>query len=253
MPAAYDKYDYPSYWGGRTYEHKSEIIAIKSMLDHIPKIHNILDIGAGYGRLTSSYLYRVKKAILADPSAKLLSIARENLKHIDYKKVTILQSTIENLPKKIKPHSLDAILMVRVIHHISDTEKAIKIVNKLLLSGGYFILEFANKKHFKATWTEILKGNITFPLDIFPKDIRSKKNIKRKTLPFINYHPDIIFKLLEDNDFEIIKKRSVSNFRNSYIKQLFPLDALIKIEDLLQEPLAYFNFGPSIFLLCKKR
>ena len=32
MPAAYDKYDYPSYWIGRDYEHGSEVIAIEGFL-----------------------------------------------------------------------------------------------------------------------------------------------------------------------------------------------------------------------------
>jgi hypothetical protein len=51
MPAAYDTYDYPSYWEGRDYEHGSEEIAIKGFLNRIAKIKTALEIGAGYGRL----------------------------------------------------------------------------------------------------------------------------------------------------------------------------------------------------------
>jgi 2-polyprenyl-3-methyl-5-hydroxy-6-metoxy-1,4-benzoquinol methylase len=143
--------------------------------------------------------------------------------------------------------------MIRVIHHLENPEKVIKIVNKLIKPGGYLILEFANKSHGKAVFKEICKGNLTFLLDIFPKDMRSSKSIKKKTIPFINYHPDSIIKMLQDNGFKIIEKRSVSNIRSTKIKNSISLRSLLAIEKLLQKPLSYINFGPSIFLLVRKK
>jgi ubiquinone/menaquinone biosynthesis C-methylase UbiE len=250
MSAAYDGYDYPSYWTDREYEHRSEILTIKSFLKKIPKLNNFLEIGSGYGRLLDSYVYRVKKVTLSDPSAKLLSLARKNNTH--NKKVNFVHSKIENLKGKIHPKTQDAILMVRVLHHIENVDNTFKIINRLLIDKGYFILEFANKKHFKATFSEFTKGNFTFPLDIFPKDLRSKINIQKNTLPFINYHPDIIFKKLNENGFEILEVRSVSNFRQSFLKDLFPIETLILFETYLQKFLAKLHFGPSLFVLARK-
>ena len=45
MAAAYDNYDYPSYWQGREYEHQSDVIALKSLLDQIPAIRALLEVG----------------------------------------------------------------------------------------------------------------------------------------------------------------------------------------------------------------
>jgi ubiquinone/menaquinone biosynthesis C-methylase UbiE len=252
MPAAYDYYDYPSYWEGRDYEHESEIFAIRSFVEKIPKIDNILEIGCGFGRLSKAYLYRSKKAILSDPSAKLLSIARNSIHTSNDKKVRFLHSNINNIKNRIKKGSQDVVIMVRVLHHLKDVDLAFSTINRLLNDKGYFILEFANKRHFKATVSEFFKGNFTFPLDIFPKDIRSKKNIKKNTLPFLNYHPDTITKKLKNQGFEIIETRSVSNFRNSFIKNYFPLEALLNFEGLLQRTLSKMGFGPSIFVLCRK-
>ena len=251
MPAAYDTYDYPSYWEGREYEHSSEIIALKSLLQKIPKIKTVLEIGAGYGRLTPTYLYRGKKIILSDPSLKLLGLAKKEFKQD--KKIKLIQSKAENLANKIRTKSIDLAVMVRVIHHLKDPGKVFKIIHKTLKPGGYFILEFANKRHGKAVFQQICKGNLTFLLDIFPKDIRSKKHKKKKTLPFINYHPDNIIHMLEESGFKLVEKRSVSNIRSDHMKRWLTPDTLIKLEETLQKPLSCINFGPSIFLLLRKK
>lgn len=251
MSAAYDTFDYPSYWLGRDYEHKSEVIAIKTLLNKIPKIKTILEIGAGYGRLLPTYSFRSKKVIVTEPSARLLKIARQNFRN--KKNIVFIQSGVQNLPNKIRPKTVDLIIVIRVLHHIEDTDTAIKIINKLLTPGGYLILEFANKTHFKALINELFKGNLGFIKDENRVDIRSAKSIKKKTLPFFNYHPKAISKILTDNGFEIVEKLSVSNIRSPFLKKILSVDLLIYIESKLQKVLSKLNFGPSIFILAKKR
>jgi len=249
MAAAYDTFDYPSYWIGREYEHKAELLAINSFLSKIKKIGNILDIGAGFGRLTPTYIFRAKKIILSDPSSKLLAIAK---KQFNKNNVFLIRSSIEKLPLKIKSNSIDLIIIVRVLHHIENYESAIDTIYKLLKNKGYLILEFPNKLHLKATIAEFFKGNLTFLLDIFPKDVRSSKSIKNHTLPFYNYHPDVVKSLLKNKGFNIIDERSVSNVRSPLIKKLLPIETLLFFERILQKPLSKISFGPSIFLLVRK-
>lgn len=251
MSAAYDNYDYPSYWKNRDYEHKSEFIAIKGLLTKIPKINKILEIGTGFGRLIPAYHFRAKKIVVSDPSACLLSIARN--KHKKIEKIEYLQSGILNIKNGLKSKKFDLAIMVRVLHHIDNIDNAFTIVSSLLTKNGYFILEFPNKSHLKASIRNIFKGNFTYPINIFPIDIRSKKNINKKTLPFINYHPDQICEKLKTAGFEIIEVRSVSNIRSTLVKKLFPLNLLLDIENLVQKPLSKLNFGPSYFVLARKR
>ncbi len=251
MPAAYDNYDYPSYWKGRDYEHRSEFLAIRNLLLKIPKVERAIEIGAGFGRLLPSYQFRVKKALLTDPSSKLISKAR--IKYKNNKKVEFMQSGIDNLKNKRKARNFDLCLMVRVLHHIEDVDEAFKTVSLILKNKGYFILEFANKNHLKASVKRMLKGDFTFPISIFPVDIRSKKHIKNNTLPFINYHPDQIYEKLKLAGFEIIETRSVSNIRSTFLKKLFSLNMLLDIEKKLQIPFSKINFGPSLFVLARKR
>ena len=247
MSAHYDSYDYPSYWNDRDYEHKAEVLALKAFLKKIPKIKSILEIGAGYGRLTPTYLFRSPKITLADPSGKLLKIAKGSIKA---KRVIFIHSTIENLPIKIKGSSYDLIILVRVLHHINDVDGAFSIVRKLLSDNGYFILEFANKCHLKAIISEFLHGNFTFRHDIFPKEISGKKS-KIKKISFKNYHPDTIRENLKKQGFKIIEERSVSNVRNPFIKKYIPKEFLLYFEKYFQKFLSKISFGPSIFILAK--
>lgn len=249
MTAAYDTYDYPRYWQERDYEHESEILAIGSFLSKIGKINSLADVGCGFGRLVPAYKRSSKKVTLIDPSQKLLNIAK---KKCVSSKFIFSKSDVEDLKTKIKKNSFDTVLMVRVMHHVEDIDQAFQNLNFILKKDGYLIIEFANKLHGKALILNLLRGNFTFPIDIFPVDIRSKKNKKKNSIAFNNYHPSLIKEKLRENGFKIKEIRSVSNFRSESIKNIVPQNILLSMESLLQKPLSRVYFGPSIFILAKK-
>lgn len=252
MSKAYDTYNYPKYWKNRDYEHESENIVITEFLDLLKLKHiKIIDIGCGYGRVTETYKDKVNKITLTDPSQSLLDIAKTNNKHS--RKIKYKKSTIQNLSKNFKKNSHDLAICVRVFHHVENIDKALKNINYVLDKNGYLILEFANKLHGKAIFKNFLKGNFTFPLDIFPIDRRSKKNIKKQSILFLNHHPDVVAKSLEEQGFKILEKRSVSNFRYKLIKKTLPMNILLFLEKHTQKLFSKFDFGPSIFILAKKK
>lgn len=259
MAADYDNYDYPAYWSGRDYEHESEVVAIRAFLQKIPKIKNMADFGCGFGRLVPYYLHRTKMLTLLDPSRKLLAVAKKALdRHkSDWqtkgKKITFVQRKIETINTLYKRPKFDLVIMVRVMHHIVDPKKTIKNISNSINPGGYLILEFANKIHGKALVANFLHGNFTFPIDIFPADRLTAKNKRKKTIPFFNYHPDVMMDILKKQGFKIIEVRSVSNIRSSWAKRNIPISTLVEIEKLLQKPLSKLFFGPSIFILAKKK
>jgi len=251
MAAAYDTFDYPSYWIGREYEHRSEVIALKAFLSKIKRIKTILEIGAGFGRLAPIYSYRAKRVILSDPSSKTLKVARNAFK--DKKNFRFIHSSLENIPNKLRASSVDLIIMIRVLHHIKDVNQAFDIICRTLKPGGYLIFEFANKKNLKATMRNILKWNISFFGDKSTTDMRSLKSIRRGTIPFLNYHPEKIKSILDNFGFEVIEERSVSNIRSTFLKRIFSTDLLIFLERHMQTPFSFLDIGPSIFILAKKR
>lgn len=246
MSSYYDNFDYPSYWIGREYEHKAEVIAVNSFLSKIPQIRNLMEIGSGYGRLSSVYLQKAKNIYLTDPSSKLLSLAGRK---IPKNNVNYIHSSLENLNHKLK-NKMDLIVMVRVLHHIKSISGSFNQIYNFLNPNGYLILEFANKLNLKSILREIIKGNTTVFFDIFPKDIRSNKSTK--TIQFNNYHPGYVMDLLKNSGFEIIEVRSVSNIRIQLLKRCIPLCILCSIEKSVQRLFSFINFGPSTFVLAKK-
>lgn len=248
MSAAYDNYDYTSYWKGRDYEHQAEVYALKKLLEKVPKVNSLIEIGAGFGRLVKEYEHKAQRVFITDPSAKLLKMAREIYREPKY---VFIQSSVENISKKIKKGTLDLAIIVRVLHHLKDAEESLESVSTLLKPGGYLILEYPNKLHFKARIKEYMKGNFTFAHDILHSDIRSIRN-KENCLPFYNYHPFVIDEYLKKANFTILEKRSVSNIRSRRIKRLLSPAVLFKITHRFQKLLGYIDFGPSIFVLARK-
>ena len=251
MTAAYDSYDYPKYWQDRSYEHNAEVVALNHFFSVIKKKENLVDIGCGHGRLCQEYMDVFKKITLVDPSKKLLKVAQKEC--TGEGKLSFVQSTVEEIHNKITSNNYDVALLVRVLHHIDNPDTAFLQVSKLLKDKGYFIVEFANKVHGKALIRQFIKGNFTFLLDIFPNDRRSKKNIKDSTISFVNHHPDKIEDSLAKNGFKIVERLSVSNVRNSFLKNHIPMKTLLVIEKFFQGMFAKINFGPSIFILAQKK
>lgn len=239
------RFDYRQYWQTREYENQAEKIALKRLLELIPKSQRgrIIDIGAGFGRLTSIYAPLFKNCLLIEPSAKLLKEA-ENFCQ-PYSHLSFQRSFVEKLPAE--DNSFDVALMIRVAHHLQDLEKMIVEVKRILKPNGYFILEFANKTHFKNRLEAIFHFNWRFFADHTPESLKTK----RLSNPFFNYHPNQIKTLLLSHDFQIVKSLSVSNFRNSWMKKLMPLKLLLWLENIRQGISLHQNLhlGPSIFVL----
>lgn len=251
MGAYYDTYDYTSYWNEREYEHESEVISLKSLLNQIPEVSKALEIGGGFGRLVPHFSYRAKSVTLTEPSAKLLSLAKDRLSNLN--NVVFVQSTLENLIKKFRKNSFDLVVMIRVMHHLPNHKQVFATINSLTAPNGYLIIEFANKIHFKAAASQVLKGNFKYITNPETLDIRSEKSKKQKTIAFVNYHPIVITKGLEEAGFKVLDIRSVSNIRSPFVKKYIPKSVLLGLEKLLQKPLSYIYFGPSIFILAQKR
>jgi len=249
--AFYDRCDYRSYWHHRDYENQAETIAIKSFLKLIPHPQEkiLVDIGAGFGRHAPTYQPLFKKAILIDPSQKLLQQAKKLLINLPH--LTLKQGKAEKIP--LKNASCDVALLIRVIHHLPQVNPAFKEVNRILKPGGFFLLEYANKIHLKARIKAALRGDFRFSKRKKAIDRRSAGNRDSESIAFLNYHPQVIARELKKNGFEIISKRSVSNFRSPLLKKIVPLKILLWGEKITQTAFAPFNFGPSIFILAKKR
>ncbi|MGH7241600.1 MAG: hypothetical protein ACREGB_04865, partial [Candidatus Saccharimonadales bacterium] len=85
-----------------------------------------------------------------------------------------------------------------------------------------------------------------------PVDIRSAKNKNDDEIPFVNHNPKTVIRQFEHAGLRVERVLSVSNLRSTTLKQHVPMNVMLSVEKLLQQPLSSMYFGPSIFFLVKK-
>ena len=246
-------FDYQQFWKDRQYEHLAEVEVLVKFLRKVRQsIHKdplrVLDIGAGYGRLSSSYLFLADQAVLLEPSVVLRKKAKKRLKK--FSNFEIEGKTIEEA--QFPDHSFNLIVMIRVLHHLASSQKAIKKINRWLTPGGYLILEFPNKLNFGNFLRNLKKGSLKGFYSLEAEDRRSLENISKDGIPFLNFHPRWIKEALRQEGFLIVNWISVSNWRSPRLKKLLPSPVLIILERLTRRFLSLFSYGPSFFVLAKK-
>lgn len=238
-------FNYKKYWEERTYENQADRIALETLIGLIPLKNSLLELGVGFGRLTPIYCRKFNRCYLLDPSKKMLTSAK---KLLSSQNLIFKNGFAEEIP--YEDNKFNSVLLIRTFHHLKNPQQVIKEINRVLKPEGYLILEFANKMHLKAKIKALLTFNLNFLFSPKPKHIGKKVP---GCIPFLNYHPKEVKKMIESNDFVIKKTISVSNFRSSSLKKTLPLNFLIFLEKIFQKLPVWFYWGPSIYFLCQKQ
>ena len=232
-------YDYTKYWDGRGYENESEFIALRKLLPKgYSKDRKVIDIGGGFGRLLPVLRERFGDITIFDYSQKLLNIAQNKAEDLGLEIKTV-NGDVNKICDLVED-KYDCVTMIRVSHHLDDLEKVFMQIKNLLNDDGIFILEIANKVHFKSVVGNLLKCNFKY-FNI------SSVSVATKDVTFLNHHPKYVEGVLKNLGFTIQDTLSVSNFRHPFIKKAVPIDILLKIEKLMQNIGSKVYFGPSIF------
>jgi len=134
------------------------------------------DMGCGSGRWAKLIAPKVKKLHCIDPSPAI-NIAKNNLK--SFKNCEFHNKGVSNI--NFSEESMDFGFSLGVLHHVPDTEAAIKSCVRLLKKNSPFLIylyySFDNKPFFyKVVWkiTEILRfiiSRLSYPLRYFCSQI----------------------------------------------------------------------------------
>ena len=246
--AFYDNYDYKEFWKGRDYESESDAVAV---VDFLKKTKTdttcIIDVGGGLGRLVPYYAKAFESAILLDPSIQQLEETKARI-GMEYPNLSFIRGIAQNIP--VANGSVDVVVCVRVSHHIPEIKEALAEYKRILVPEGCLILDIANKRHMKARlkafWSKEKRKKLASvdPVKVYGDE---------EEVPYVNHNPHRTIKEIEDLGFEILAIRSVSNLRSRLLKRIFPLSVLMSIERAIQIPLGKVFFGPSIFILARKK
>ena len=238
----YNGYDYKKiFWedADRKYEDMADRLAIRRLLPK--KMDEFVDIAGGYGRLAKEYLGKAKKVWIFDYSQTELDDAKKEFG----KKVNTKQGDIYNIP--FSDNTFDGMIMVRATHHFKEMDKVMKELHRILKPGGVLVIEVANKKTLPKMFRYWFKKSDVNPFDKNPSSLKELNGDG-----FFNYHPKWMEDLFRKTGFEIEEILSVSNFRSAKLKKIFGTKNLVKMEKVMQKPLAKIRFAPSIYYKLKK-
>ncbi len=241
----YENYDYLEFWedNKRLYEDRSERMALAGLLRGTERKDRIfIDIGCGFGRLFGEYK-DFTHIIMIDYSLKNIRNARLKIKKFfkgDEEKLSrifFIVADAANIP--LRSNIADAILTVRMVHHLADPEIYFDEVARILKNGGHYFLEFANKRNLKNILRFLIGRMDTSPFNAAPSQIGET---------ILNFHPRHITGFLKKRGFEIKRRISVSNFRLNSLKRIFGIRFLLLLERVYQGTFSFLLWGPSIFI-----
>jgi ubiquinone/menaquinone biosynthesis C-methylase UbiE len=233
----YEGSDYQQrFWdeGGRSYEDAVEAIALKRLLPSSGEF--MLELGAGAGRNTLRYK-RYERIALLDYSRTQLIQARERLG--ESSRFLYVAADVYKLP--FVSGLFDSATMIRTLHHMADPELALTQVARVMSPDGVFILEFANKRNFKAMLRYMFGKQSWSPY--------SHEPVEFAALNF-DFHPQAVRGYLHDAGFRIERQLSVSHFRVGFLKKHFPLKLLVGLDSFLQHIGGIIQISPSVFSRC---
>ncbi len=138
----YEGQDYEQFWVGPGKEYLDR-------LEHLVVAHALrggdamVDIGAGFGRLVSCYIDKYRSVNLVEPASNLRDTARRTYGD----RAAYHDASVTTLP--FASRSLDAVLLVRVFHHLGDPSDALREIHRVLKPGGTLVFNFSNKRNLK--------------------------------------------------------------------------------------------------------
>ena len=221
--------------GGRSYEDAVEAIALKRLLPNEGGF--MLELGAGAGRNTPRYAQYERIALL-DFSRTQLEQAQARLGKSE--RYLYIAADVYRLP--FVSGIFDGATMIRTLHHMADPELALAQVRRVMVPGGMFILEFANKRNLKAILRYLFGKQDWNPFDLAPVEF-TKLNF--------DFHPKAVRSYLQGTGFQLKKQLTVSHFRVGFLKRRIPTHILAGMDGLLQWTGGLVKVSPSVFTKCQ--
>jgi ubiquinone/menaquinone biosynthesis C-methylase UbiE len=220
---------------GREYEDLAERIALKRLLPSHGK--RLLELGAGFGRLVDLY-DGYEQVILLDYAKSGLREAQERLGRSG--RFLYVAADLYRLP--FAPAVCDAVVTVRVLHHLEDIPTALREIATVLRGGGTYTLEYANKRNLKAVARYASRKQTWSPFALEPYEFA--------TLNF-DFHPRWMARELQRAGFAIDAELAVSHFRHPALKRAVSPQTLAAADGALQRIGALWKLTPSVFVRAK--
>jgi ArsR family transcriptional regulator len=110
--------------------------ALLALLGLLDERWDVADLGCGTGQVAATLAPFVNRVIAIDRSAEMLQAARRRLRGID--NVELRRGDLERLP--IEDESVDAALLILVLHYLPEPAAALAEAGRVLRPGGRLVV-----------------------------------------------------------------------------------------------------------------
>ena len=182
----YEGIEYEEFWNG-SQKRKLDELEHAIVRNLLPKSgRRIIDVGCGYGRLADCYMGRFQQVIMVDGSMSLLRQAFEKTRG----QAIYIAGDVTHLP--FRTASFDAVLMIRVFHHIEDSRACLSELHRLLCNDGRFVFSYCNKQNALRVIRWLIGAHAENPFTTEPAGVGST---------LISHHPKAVHGMLRESGF----------------------------------------------------
>lgn len=205
-----------------------------NLVDHVVRLKNkqVLDVGCGYGALSSIILKKGAHVYATEKDKYKLEVAKRILKG---KNIKFTQVKNEKLP--YKNDFFDVVFLFDVIEHIGNPKKMISECSRVLKKDGVLYVEFTP---YYSVIGHHLYDYSKLPLHILPRTIIKKFVFSKKPKSFMSqkFYWDL---------FTSLNKLRIRDFQNMVNKDFLKIEEnfIIKYPEIFEVKLNIINYlGP---------
>ncbi|HEY2150627.1 MAG TPA: class I SAM-dependent methyltransferase [Vicinamibacterales bacterium] len=231
----YEGQDYEGFWIGPG-KHYLDLLERGIAAHTLPGGDAVLEIGAGFGRLGSCYVGRYHQVHMVEPASNLRDIAQ----HTYGDRVNYHDASVFDLP--FADGTFDGVLMVRVFHHLSDPDAALREIHRVIRAGGRLVFNYSNKRNL-ARIPRYLAGGGASP---FSRDMETYNSV------LIGHHPQHVEGMLEQIGF-VIREQYAVGVMDKAVERMPWLGRVMTPSLAAARFAARFRLSPSQFIVAEKR
>ena len=217
------------------------IIELKSL--YPSGINNVLDVGGGIG----ATLYSISQYVKINNAYSMdLYIPPEYIQKV-LQYIKFINASVYDLSKIFNENFFDAVLLIDVIEHLFDTDKAIAEIRKVLRKDGILVISTPNLSSF-ANRVLLLFGYQPLGTEVSAHKHYGrpeKYNLREGVAGHIRvFTYKALIEFLKDNGFEVIRAFTVIN---NWPKEYNTLHSIEKFLITINK-----SFGSRILIIGKK-
>ena len=231
----YEGQDYEQFWTGpgKQYLDRLERAIVSEALTGG---NTVVDIGAGFGRLADCYIGKYRSVHMVEPAANLRQIAERTYGSA----ASYHEASVDDLP--FPDESVDAVLMVRVFHHLGNPEVGLREIHRVLRKGGKLVFNYSNKRNVNRLIRYLLRrGENPF-----------SRGMEKYGPVLIGHHPGDVDDLLHVIGFEI-ERQYATGIVDKVIDAAPPVRYLAVPSAVVARLLGPLRVAPAQFVVAQKR